>query len=58
MELAVLIGGKVAGSLDLSDNQPSFEYSPDYIRGGGPPLSIRYPLSSGAGTGREASLVA
>ena len=45
MELAVLIGGKVAGSLDLSDNQPSFEYSPDYIRGGGPPLSIRYPLS-------------
>lgn len=45
MELVVLIGGKVAGSLDLSDSQPSFEYAPAYIQGGGPPLSIRYPLS-------------
>lgn len=45
MELAVLIGGKVAGSLDLSEKQPSFEYAPAYIQGGGPPLSIGIPLS-------------
>lgn len=45
MELAVLIGGKVAGSLDLSGGQPSFEYAPAYVHGGGPPLSVGIPLS-------------
>ena len=45
MELAVLIGGKVAGSLDLSGDQPSFEYAPAHIQGGGPPLSVGVPLS-------------
>ena len=53
MELAVLIGRKVAGSLDLSDSQPSFEYAPAYIQGGGPPLSIRFPLAARRAAGAE-----
>ena len=51
MELAVLIGGKVAGSLDLSGDQPSFEYAPAYIQGGGPPLSVGIPLSKARAEG-------
>ena len=53
VELAVLIGGEAAGSLDLSGSQPSFEYAPPYAQRGGPPLSIRFPLSGMRAAGEE-----
>lgn len=45
MELAVLIGGAVAGTLDLSGKEPEFSYAPAYAAGAGPPLSVRFPVA-------------
>ena len=53
MELAVLIGGSEAGTLDLSTEKPFFVYDPAYVGLNGPPLSVRFPLAAGAVSGDE-----
>ena len=53
MELAVLIGGRSAGTLDLSSSSPVFDYDPAYGGYDGPPLSVRFPIASGGGEGDE-----
>ena len=54
MELAVLIGGRIAGTLDLSDSRsPVFAYDPAYGGYGGPPMSVRFPISGGGAEGDE-----
>ncbi|MCY4164007.1 MAG: HipA domain-containing protein [bacterium] len=53
MELAVLIGGAMAGTLDLSGREPAFTYNQDYASGTGPPLSVRFPLTGLRAEGKE-----
>ena len=52
--LTVLIGGQIAGTLDLSTApQPAFEYDHDYRRRSDTPLSARFPLTSRRTGGEE-----
>ena len=54
MELAVLIGGRLAGTLDLSDSRsPVFAYDPVYGSHDGPPLSVRFPIAGGGADGDD-----
>ena len=53
MELAVLIGGKIAGRLNLRGAESSFEYEPSYIHRDGPPLSVQFPLAGGGAGGEK-----
>ncbi len=46
MRLTVLIGGRIAGTLDLTGEQPAFEHDRDYRRECDTPLSVLAPLSS------------
>ena len=49
--VAVLIGKRLAGMLDLSDSQPVFRYDRDYRRLSTVPLSIMFPLAAGGASG-------
>lgn len=53
MELAVLIGGSQAGTLELSTQGPVFVYDPDYVESNGSPLSVRFPLAGGGADGGD-----
>jgi len=54
VELSVLIGGRPAGTLDLSDSgSPAFAYDPAYGSFDGPPLSVRFPIAGGGAEGDE-----
>ena len=51
MRIAVLIGARFAGSLDLGNDRVVFRYDPDYQRRGDVPLSVLFPLSADRGGG-------
>lgn len=55
MILTVLIGGRIAGSLQLSDSgaQPAFRYEATYQRDARIPLSVMIPLASRGGAGEH-----
>lgn len=53
MDLAVLIGGRLAGRLRLGSGEPQFEYDPSYSRLGHPPLSAQFPLAARGASGEK-----
>lgn len=46
MRLAVLIGGQIAGDLDLGDGRHAFLYDSAYRRRADVPLSVQFPLAT------------
>ena len=49
----MLIGGKIAGSLDLGSDEPAFKYETSYMARHATPLSVRFPLAAGEAAGKE-----
>ena len=49
----MLIGGKIAGVLNLRGDEPLLTYESSYMAEGGPPLSVRFPLAARGAEGKE-----
>lgn len=53
MKIAVLIGERLAGELDLDNGQAVFRYSLDYRRQADVPLSVQFPLAYDGAEGKK-----
>ncbi len=51
MKLSVIIGGRLAGEVDIGRDLPAFRYDPDYRRTSSVPLSLVAPLPVGGAEG-------